>query len=209
MFAWTLRPQFLPSALPNDKESQVPFIRTIHERDASDELSRIYAQIHAERGNIANIHRIHSLFPEALEAHMELYRVLMFGQDRELSRADAELIATVVSIENSCDYCALHHGDALALYSEREGKPCPVTSPNHDEWRPDDRQRAMLDLATKLSQTPHAVNDQDIQLVKQAGFTDRGILEIVLVSSYFCFVNRIALGLGVTTSPEERQGFRY
>jgi uncharacterized peroxidase-related enzyme len=209
MFAWTIRPELRSCERPQTKETVMPAIRVIHEDEATGALSEIYARIRSERGNIANIHRIHSLFPEALEAHMDLYRVLMFREERELSRVDAELIATVVSIENSCDYCALHHGDALAVQSELQGTPCPIPSHSHDDWQPDHRQLAILELATKLSQTPQAVDERDIQKVRQVGITDRGILEIVLITSYFCFVNRIALGLGVTTSQEERQGFHY
>jgi uncharacterized peroxidase-related enzyme len=181
----------------------------IDEGEAMGKLASVYARIRSERGNLANIHRIHGLFPEALEAHMELYNVLLFGSDGELSRADAELIATVVSIENSCDYCAIHHGDALTTQCESQGETSPLSSHHHEDWKLDNRQEVMLRFATKLTHTPCAIGESDIQSLRDVGLGDRGILDVVLVTSYFCFVNRIALGLGVTTSPEERTGFRY
>jgi alkylhydroperoxidase family enzyme len=37
----------------------------------------------------------------------------------------------------------------------------------------------------------------DIELLQKAGWSDRAILDLALVISYFAFVNRIAEGLGV------------
>jgi alkylhydroperoxidase family enzyme len=45
----------------------------------------------------------HSLNPEALQAHVELYRVVMFGKSG-LSRAEREAIAVCVSAANDCHY---------------------------------------------------------------------------------------------------------
>jgi alkylhydroperoxidase family enzyme len=44
-----------------------------------------------------------SLNPETLRASMELYRAVMFGRS-ELSRAERELLAVVVSRANDCHY---------------------------------------------------------------------------------------------------------
>jgi len=41
------------------------------------------------------------------------------------------------------------------------------------------------------------------------GLTDEEILSVNLVTSYFNFVNRIALGLGVEFSEEEIKGYKY
>jgi len=45
----------------------------------------------------------HSLNAEALEAHVALYRVLMFGPSG-LSRAEREAIAVAVSAADDCHY---------------------------------------------------------------------------------------------------------
>jgi alkylhydroperoxidase family enzyme len=44
-----------------------------------------------------------SLRPGVLEPSMELYRAIMFGPS-ELSRAERELLAVVVSRANDCHY---------------------------------------------------------------------------------------------------------
>ncbi len=38
---------------------------------------------------------------------------------------------------------------------------------------------------------------EDVERLREQGFTDRGILEINLATGYMAFVNRLAGGLGV------------
>ena len=45
----------------------------------------------------------HSLNPEALEAHLLLYRTIMFGPSG-VSRAEREAMAVCVSAANDCHY---------------------------------------------------------------------------------------------------------
>jgi uncharacterized peroxidase-related enzyme len=56
---------------------------------------------------------------------------------------------------------------------------------------------ALLEFAEKLTREPSSSREHDISLLRQAGWTDRAILDTTLVISYFNFVNRIADGLGV------------
>jgi uncharacterized peroxidase-related enzyme len=70
---------------------------------AEGRLAKIYRRATARAGGVANILRIHSLNPPALEAHMGLYQAVMFG-DSELSRAEREMIAVLVSHTNGCHY---------------------------------------------------------------------------------------------------------
>jgi alkylhydroperoxidase family enzyme len=52
---------------------------------------------------MANILASHSLNAAALDAHLRLYRTIMFG-DSPLSRAEREAIAVAVSAANDCHY---------------------------------------------------------------------------------------------------------
>jgi uncharacterized peroxidase-related enzyme len=58
--------------------------------------------------------------------------------------------------------------------------------------------RAMLDYAAKLTIEPVQVSPSDLQLLRAAGFDDRGILQINLIASWFNYINRVADGLGVS-----------
>ncbi len=58
---------------------------------------------------------------------------------------------------------------------------------------------AMLRYAVKLTRTPAAVNDADVDALRSAGFSDRDILDITEVVAYYAYANRIADGLGIQT----------
>jgi len=55
----------------------------------------------------------------------------------------------------------------------------------------------MLDYAAKLTRSPAAVGQADVDGLRDAGFSDAAVLDICQVTAYFAFVNRMADGLGV------------
>ena len=55
----------------------------------------------------------------------------------------------------------------------------------------------MLDYAVKLSLEPWDIKEIDVQELRDAGFSNAGILDIVQVIGYYAYVNRLADGLGV------------
>jgi len=57
--------------------------------------------------------------------------------------------------------------------------------------------RTMLDYVAKLAETPPAVTEADADALRQVGFSDRAILDVVQITAYFAFVTRLAEGLGV------------
>jgi len=59
--------------------------------------------------------KIHSLNPDAMKKHMDLYLSIMSGSS-DLSKGDRELIGVVVSTINCCEYCINHHSEALNHY---------------------------------------------------------------------------------------------
>lgn len=183
------------------------WIRTIHEDDAEGALREVYDQIEEARGKLSNIMRVHSLHPEAMQAHMALYQTLLFGRS-PLRRAERELIATIVSAANGCAYCTRHHAEALRAYWKDENRVEAVI----DDWRSADlseRERAMLRYAVEVTEAPSAVTEKDMEALRTAGFSEREVLDVNLITSYFNFVNRIAEGVGVEFSEEEATGYEY
>ncbi len=59
----------------------------------------------------------------------------------------------------------------------------------------------MLGYAERLTRTPAKMSPADVDALRAVGFTDRDILDIVEVTAYYAYVNRIADGLGVTLEP--------
>jgi len=79
------------------------WIKIVEEQEAYSKLSEAYEKVAAARGRVANILKVHSIHPEAMTAHLALYRELMFGRS-ELTRPERELIAVAVSVVNHCHY---------------------------------------------------------------------------------------------------------
>lgn len=79
------------------------WIRVVPPNDATGELAEQYARMKDPAGNVANILNVHSLSPAALRTHYDMYRALMFGPS-DLTRAQRESIAVVVSVTNQCHY---------------------------------------------------------------------------------------------------------
>lgn len=75
-------------------------IQMIENEEAEGKLKELYDKFN---GNMANILKVHSLNPKSLEAHLDYYKVIMFGKS-PLSRSVREMIATVVSATNECFY---------------------------------------------------------------------------------------------------------
>lgn len=61
----------------------------------------------------------------------------------------------------------------------------------------DDRDRAMLDFVHKLTTDATQITRADHERLHQAGFDDRGILQITLIAAWFNYINRVADALGV------------
>ncbi len=59
----------------------------------------------------------------------------------------------------------------------------------------------MLSYAEKLTRTPSAMAQDDVEKLKNVGFSNAAILDICQVAAYFAFVNRLADGLGVELEP--------
>lgn len=70
------------------------------------------------------------------------------------------------------------------------------------DWRTAElstQRRAMLTFSVKLTLTPGTMTSEDAQSLRDVGFSDRDILDITEVVSYYAYANRIADGLGVQT----------
>jgi len=59
-------------------------------------------------------------------------------------------------------------------------------------------ERAMLDYAVKLTVAPSTVNEADVQSLRDHGFDDRDILDIVYVICLYNFNDRMADATGIT-----------
>jgi alkylhydroperoxidase family enzyme len=55
----------------------------------------------------------------------------------------------------------------------------------------------MLDYVVKLTKDATQCSREDMARLRDAGFDDRGILQITLIASWFNYISRVADALGV------------
>ena len=60
-----------------------------------------------------------------------------------------------------------------------------------------EQQKAICFFAEKLTLNPGKIDKKDIQSIKNFGYVDKEISEIVQIISYFNYINRVADGLGL------------
>lgn len=183
------------------------WIEEIEEENSQGELKRIYQKINSKRGKLSNIMKVQSLMPSAMESHLELYLSMMF-EDRHISREDCEIIGVVVSAINGCDYCVNHHAEALSsLWGDEKEVEQLINQLDDLDISP--KKDQMIKHVKKLTKRPEKMLKEDVEALRQVGFSDGDILNINMVASYFNFINRIALGTGVDFSKEEMKGYNY
>lgn len=141
-------------------------------------------------GFVPNVLLAYSFDEKKLRAFSDMYNDLMLS-DSVLSKLEREMIAVAVSSINHCYYCLAAHGAAVRALS---GNPVlgEQMVMNYRVADLTDRQRAMLDFATKLTETPAKIDDQDRQDLRDVGFTDRDIWDISSVVAFFNMSNRMA-----------------
>ncbi len=183
-------------------------IGIIEYEEAGCELKAVYDELLARRGKLSEVLKVQSLHPPSIRSHVGFYMDVMFHKTA-LTRAEKELLAVVVSVANGCLYCQTHHGAALNAYWKDAER---VRQLKEDFTRASlsNKEVALCQFAVHLTTQPaahEATNYTD--KLKEEGLTDEAILDAALVTSYFNFVNRMVLSLGVQLEEHEGEGYNY
>lgn len=173
----------------------------VPEPESLDEDLQKYFRVCEEKlGLVPNVLRAYALRPEKLRAFGRMYNDLMLG-DSGLSKLEREMVAVVVSAVNRCYYCLVAHGAAVRqLSGDPQLGEMMVMNYRVAELQP--RQRALLDFAWKLTETPHLVGDPDRAALREAGLSEEDIFDLCAVVGFFNMSNRVASGVDMMPNPE-------
>lgn len=157
-------------------------------------------------GMVPNVLQAHTFSIEKLNAFTGLYNELMLA-DSGLSKLEREMIAVVVSSINRCFYCLTAHGAAV-----RELSGDPILGEqlvmNYRTAELDARQRAMLDFTALLTSASYTVEEAHRQSLRDVGFSDRDIWDIINVAAFFNMTNRVASGTAMVPNDEYHRSTR-
>lgn len=186
-------------------------IRVIDEQDATGTLRDIYQEVRGARGSVAEILKVHSLLPETLRGHLALYLAVQFGPKgpKGLGRAEREMLAVAVSAANDCRYCVAHHSDALEKYWKDRRRVDLLAAGERGSIGLTPAEEELCAFAVKLTREPGSVGAKNIEALRKAGYDDEAILQAILTTAYFNFVNRVALATGVDPTADSAKTYRY
>lgn len=145
-------------------------------------------------GWVGNIERAFAIWPELTTAEHNLTETIMV--DGELTPALKEAIGVVVSRVNACPYCYTHHTYQMEKAGRAEADQRAINALDFDALD-DPQDRAALAFAEQVARDANRVTDADFEALREAGFDDREILEIVLVVGLFMFYNTFTTTLGL------------
>ncbi len=157
------------------------FIKTVDDADAEGLVKRGYDATREIHGYVYETTRMLSLWPEALAVEARRYQTLMLDESA-LTRAQKEMIATAVSAKNSCEYCCAHHMASMISAGIEAGLAQAVRD-DYTTAAIDSKHRAMVEFATR--ERPHQTRRDDVEHLHKRGWSDRQILEMVMIAALF------------------------
>lgn len=174
------------------------WVPVVDEARAEGPLKEIYQRAHKNFGFVPDSVRVLSLRPEVASAVEQIRKVLL-GDASSLGRRRSDLIALAISGLNHCQYCATAHSGMLV---QRGDLALTEAVRVYRDWRGvelPEAEKSMLAFAEKLTFNPYLMEEADIAALHEAGFSDVNVYDIVLLTAYRNFINRVHDGLGAST----------
>lgn len=164
-------------------------INSINKENANPKALEILTAVNKALGIVPNMVSTMAQSPAVAKAYVGFNQALSQGS---LSAKIRERIALAVAEENSCDYCLAAHtflGEKAGL-SEDEVLNARRGSSEEPEVA------AALAFASKIVQERGQVTDADIAALRQHGFTDGDITEIIANVVLNIFTNYFNIAAG-------------
>lgn len=159
-----------------------------------EDLAKLFAKAKANLGFVPNVFRSMSFKPDHMRAWFSHFKQLHVPSEN-LSAADREMIAVVVSMANGCLYCLVAHGAAL-----REALGDPVVADRITlDWRRaglDARRSAICEYVEKITLHPTETSQDDIERLRALGLTLDEVWDVAEIAAMYNFTNRMAMATG-------------
>jgi len=161
----------------------MPRLRQLTDKDAQSWTRKLFKKLEEGFGMLPNMFRCMGNSDVALDGFMAFNAGMNAGK---LGPKNVKMVILHTSELNKCEYCAAAHTkmalDAGVLTEEE----CLNARKGHGS---DEKSTKMLEFARKVKLTNGKVTDADIQAVRDAGFEDQEIIEIIGTISMIMFAN--------------------
>jgi uncharacterized peroxidase-related enzyme len=150
--------------------------------DAPAESQAILDHVNKMLGFVPNLHRLMSISPNVLGG----WASLMGSLSKTLDLKTRDGIALAVSEADGCNYCLAAH----SYISTNLAKTSPEEIDLNRQGRSSDPKRqAAFAFAKALIETRGKVSDAQFAAVRDAGWTDANIVEMIALTAQFLLTN--------------------
>jgi uncharacterized peroxidase-related enzyme len=171
------------------------WIRTVRPADATGRLKEAYDWQASRLGQPTEFTQLGSLDAEVVYARLILYKATENVPSKLTSR-QRELISYLTSILNSTPHCASLARTQLS----NAGQDDLIAILDRDDYdRLDPADAALARYVRKVTLSPGALTQADIEELRGAGFSDIEILDANNRTAHLNYTNRVANGLGLLT----------
>lgn len=155
----------------------MPLIQTIESSEATGELAKLYKIIEAMRGSVGNNAKLFSVSPELLRQQMDFIRFYMNHPTLSLPLLAA--IRIMVSSGEECQFCIDFNTGMLINLAGWTFEQVTAMRNDPNAANLPEREIAMLNLAIKAIRNAHGVSANDLDTLREMGWSDSDILEAV------------------------------
>jgi RNA polymerase sigma-70 factor, ECF subfamily len=168
--------------------------------------SPAYTVLREQFGYVPNLYRLQSAVPELLDAEVRLLESVLFPEDG-LNRVQKECVLLAISAANLNTYCATLHSQVLHILGVPLDESDRIVE-DHRHSGISGTDRALLDETRKLASLPGRSSQRfETERLRTQGFTERQIVEAVVVSGLANFINTLQAGLVATADFPPRKVF--
>jgi uncharacterized peroxidase-related enzyme len=150
----------------------------------------LLAQIHQAFGATPNMFKAVANSPAALQSMWAAFGALSKGT---LGARLGEQIAVAIANRNSCEYCLAAH----TMLGQKAGASAAEMQAAQTGQSRDARTAAALGFALKVVDLRAQVTDADVTTLREAGFGDEQIVEIMAHVALNLFTNYINVALDI------------
>ena len=171
------------------------WITSVPPERATGPLAEAYQSQFEKIGRVTELTQIGSLYPDLVAARLRLYAVVD-ATPSDVPDHVRRAVALLTSVLNGCLFCTAGHIEKLAETGHGELAHAIKADPD-GAVTGDGKADAALSYARKLVTDPRHIVEEDVTALRDAGWGDLDILDINNISAYYCYINRVAAGLGL------------
>lgn len=170
----------------------------VEESDASHQVAVLYDRFKSifGRPDVPGILKCFATHPPLLKHMIALSESLIFSEG-ELTRRHKEMIATLVSSQNACAYCADSHGFMLRVNGASAETLCAIQQNHLHSPSLTAAEQALLAFVEKINRNSQAIDRVDILAMEQAGWNNAQVAETIHVAALFATFNRVVNAFGL------------